>query len=104
MMNWTKEEHFAIENVDHDVIVLGVRPTLLPTLSIVAIVSMIVNPLLVLVGPTIIIYLARKFYSYEKKGCPLDYEIWFKRLTKHGPIKAFFPGVPYLKHSENDYR
>lgn len=104
MMNWTKEEHITIENVDHEVIILGVRPTLLPMLAIVASASLIINPLLVLVGPSVIIYLARKFYKYEEKGSPLDYEIWFRDLTKYGPIKAFFPSVPYLKHRERGYR
>ena len=105
MINWDKEEPIHIENVNHEVIILGVKPAVLPCLGFVAIGSMLINPLLTFVGPTLIIFLSRRYYRGEETGFPEDYEPRFQKvLNVFRPLKIFFPSVPYIRHREESYR
>lgn len=101
MYDYSKNELHKIENVEHEIHVLGVKVPAMPWCIYIFLGFLIINPFLAFLATFAFIGLVRKFYFAEIAGTPIEYQRWFTRLSNRLPLtKELFPSLSHLNHSE----
>lgn len=105
MYDYYKAETFKIENIEHDIHVLGVKVPAMPWCIYIFLAGLIINPFLAFAGTFIFIALVRKFYFAEKSGSPIEYHVWFIRMLLKLPwLRDLFPDLNHINLPEESYR
>lgn len=105
MYDYSKEELFKIENVEHEIHLLGVKIPAMPWCIYIFLAFLIINPFLAFLAEFFFISIVRKFYFAEKEGHPIEYQGWFLRLTQKFPlIKDIFPFLEGINSPQEAYR
>ena len=105
MYVYSKEELFKIENVEHEIHVLGVKVPAMPWCIYIFLGFLIINPFLAFLAVFSFISIVRKFFFAEKEGHPIEYQGWFTRLVEKFPfLKDLFPTLSSLNLPQEAYR
>jgi hypothetical protein len=104
MYDYTKEENYKIENVDHEIHILGVKAPALPWCAYIFIGFLTINPIVSFVVTFIFIRFARMFFDSDRAGTPIEYSNWFLRMVWIWPISEIFSNLKSIKSSEEEYR
>ena len=101
MYDYSKSELHKIENVEHEIHVLGVKVPAMPWCIYIFLGFLIINPFLAFLATFLFIGLVRKFYFAEKSGTPIEYQSWFAKFSRRIPLLIeLFPSLSNLNHSE----
>ncbi|MBL7663576.1 MAG: hypothetical protein JNM93_00470 [Bacteriovoracaceae bacterium] len=101
MYDYSKSEIHKIENVEHEIHILGVKVPAMPWCIYIFLGFLIINPFLAFLVTFAFIGIVRKFYFAEKAGTPIEYQGWFIKLSNSLPlIKDLFPSLDHLSQSE----
>lgn len=105
MMNWTKEEHVEIENVDYEVFILGVKWPVFAWMVFAGIFFSQFGFIFLFLGPIFIWLVARKYYAAQRENKSMEYEN--KLLIKIIRTPVFVPlfrVAANIKNPERNYR
>lgn len=105
MYDYSKQELFKIENVEHEVHILGVTLPAMPWCIYIFLGLLTINPFFAFGGTFIFIGVVRKFYFATQNGTPIEYRPWFTGLSrKLSLLTDLFPTLSSIKHPEEVYR
>ena len=108
MYSYFDEQSYEIENVDHEIDILGVKLGYLPYLIWVFLLGLVAaGPLVGVILVALSIGVCRMFYKAEQRGEPITLKKEFLDLLSHPRAKAaarFFPHICSLEVARNQYR
>ncbi len=105
MYDYSKQELFLIENVEHEIHVLGIKIPAMPWCIYIFLAFLVVNPFLAFLATFTFISIVRKFFFAEKDGTPIEYQKWFVKLALKFPlVNDLFTSLGSLQHSQEAYR
>ena len=104
MYDYTKEDNYKIENVEHEIHILGVKAPALPWCAYIFIGFLTINPIVSFVVTFIFIRIARIFFESDKAGTPIEYSQWFLNKIWIWPVSEIFSNLKSIKSSEEEYR
>lgn len=101
MYDYSKEELHKIENVEHEIHVLGVKVPAMPWCIYIFLGFLIINPFLAFLATFAFIAIVRKFYFAEKEGTPIEYQAWFTNFARNFTLMSeLFPSLHNINHPE----
>lgn len=105
MYDYSREDNYKIENVEHEIHILGVKAPAIPWCAYMFIGFLPINPILSFIVTFIFIRIARLFFQSDKEGSPLEYsERFLKNVLWLWPMSEVFSNLKSIKTSEEDYR
>ena len=104
MYNYTVVSGFDIENVDHEIHILGVTPTAAVYSIGVYWLSLPFLHLFALVTVFLYIFIARELFLARERGEPVEYQEKNMKYLKMVPILEKMFGLDRVIHSKGWYR
>lgn len=105
MNDWTGEEHFHIQDVEHEIFIIGVKWPVLPWMVLSGLFFANFGFYFLLLAPTTVWYVARKYYGAQKADRPLEYQnrflVWLVQKPVFVPL---FRAAANIKHSRSAYK
>lgn len=105
MFDYSNQESYEIENVDHTINILGVTASAMPWMMWIGLAFFPVNPIVGIFASIVFGLIARKFYKNEQEGRPIEYSKPFQEIANNFPIlKQVFPALDRLEQNKGKYR
>ena len=105
MYDYNNAKIIRIENVDHQIDILGVKASAWPFCILGLTLTMPIHPLVGLTTPIVIGIISKKLYELEKIGKPIEFSLPFQNLMGRFPLlKTLFSDLVKIRFMGGSYR